>query len=155
MDDIFPVLFTFCIFQIFLKNYALFLNGEKKKKALLWKEILLTLQSLLTPHFLQEALPDHFVHSPFSPSWSHRDSVAEHFSGACSGAGIVLNAGATEKHDSHIPASGSSQSGRQTWHEAENQVIPGWKINTTKKWRYWRFFWNLLSTWYFAWLPFF
>ena len=32
MDDIFPVLFTFCIFQIFLKNYALFLNGKKKKK---------------------------------------------------------------------------------------------------------------------------
>ena len=31
MDDIFPVLFTFCIFQIFLKNYALFLNGKKKK----------------------------------------------------------------------------------------------------------------------------
>ena len=39
----------------------------------------------------------------------------------------MLNAGATEKQDSHIPASGSSQSGRQTWHEAENQVIPGWK----------------------------
>lgn len=59
--------FYFHIFQIFLKDYALFLNGGKKK-ALLWKEILLTLQSLLTPHFLQEALPDHFVHSPFSPS---------------------------------------------------------------------------------------
>ena len=126
MDDIFPLLFTFCIFQIFLKDYALFLNG-KKKTALLWKEILLTLQSLLTPHFLQEALPDHFVHSLFSPSWSHRDSVAEHFSGVRSGAGIVLDAGTTEKQDSHIPASGSSQSGRQTWHEAETQVIPGWK----------------------------
>ena len=37
MDDIFPVLFTFCIFQIFLKNYALFLNGKKKKKSFIMK----------------------------------------------------------------------------------------------------------------------
>ena len=39
----FPPLFTFRNFQIFLKDYVLFLNG-KKKKALLSKEILLTLQ---------------------------------------------------------------------------------------------------------------
>ena len=30
MDDIFPFLFTFCIFQIFLKDYVLFLNEKKK-----------------------------------------------------------------------------------------------------------------------------
>lgn len=29
MDDIFPFLFTFCIFHIFLKDYVLFLNEKK------------------------------------------------------------------------------------------------------------------------------